>query len=305
MERSFVVIYRPSRNKGYNDILYEENDGKFCLFSAEFRCRLYFANADNGIPGGGIMINLKHKVALVTGGSRGIGRASAIMLAKAGCDVLIHYHKNEPAASEVCRAAHRLGSRAESFPADIAQRAQVENLVEFTVHQFDKIDILINSAGIWEEAAIDRMTEEQLRRTVDTNINGVFHTITAVVPHMIEQRSGNIINVASTAGQRGEAFHSHYAASKGAIISLTKSLATELAPHNIRVNCVAPGWVDTDMSHAALVGEEREKILSLIPMGRPGTPEELAGCVLFLASDLSGFVTGEILNANGGAVLCG
>jgi 3-oxoacyl-[acyl-carrier protein] reductase len=251
------------------------------------------------------MFNLKNKVALVTGGSRGIGRATAIMLAKAGCDVLIHYHNNEQAATSACGACHRFGARAETFPADIAQRAQVENLIEFTLHQFEKIDILVNNAGIWEEAAIDQMTDEQLHRMVDTNINGVFYTVTAAASQMIKQQSGNIINISSTAGQRGEAFHSHYAASKGAIISLTKSLATELAPHHIRVNCVAPGWVDTDMSHEALVGEDREKILSLIPMGRAGTPEELAGCVLFLASDLSGFVTGEILNANGGAVLCG
>jgi 3-oxoacyl-[acyl-carrier protein] reductase len=122
---------------------------------------------------------------------------------------------------------------------------------------------------------------------------------------MIKQKSGNIINISSTAGQRGESFHSHYAASKGALISFTKSLAVELAPHNIRVNCVAPGWVDTDMSHQSLTGDEKDKILNTIPLERAGTPEEIAGPILFLASDLSTYITGETLNVNGGSVLCG
>jgi 3-oxoacyl-[acyl-carrier protein] reductase len=149
------------------------------------------------------------------------------------------------------------------------------------------------------------MDEERLKRTLDVNILGTFYPTMAVVPHMKKQRSGNIILVSSTAGQRGEAFHSPYAASKGAIISLTKSLAPELIEYNIRVNCVAPGWVDTDMSHEALIGPERDDILSKIPMGRAGSAEELAGPILFLASDLATFITGEILNVNGGAVLCG
>ena len=178
-------------------------------------------------------------------------------------------------------------------------------MIDFTIKRFGRIDILVNNAGIWKYAAIDKMTEKQLKETIQTNVNGVFYTTTAAVPQMTKQKSGNIINISSTAGQRGEPLHSHYAASKGAIISLTKSLAVELAPHNIRVNCVAPGWVDTDMSHESLTGEEKEKILGLIPLGRAGTPDEIAGSVLFLTSDLSTFITGEILNVNGGAVLCG
>lgn len=149
------------------------------------------------------------------------------------------------------------------------------------------------------------MTEIQLNEMLDTNVNGVFFPATAAVPFMKAQKSGNIINIASTAGQRGEAFHSHYAASKGAVISLTKSLASELATYNIRVNCVAPGWVDTDMSHDELVAPDAQRHLRLIPLGRPGTPDEIAGPIVFLASKLSTFVTGEILNVNGGAVLCG
>jgi 3-oxoacyl-[acyl-carrier protein] reductase len=149
------------------------------------------------------------------------------------------------------------------------------------------------------------MTPAKLAKTVETNLYGTFYPITLCVPYMKRQKSGNIITVSSTAGQRGEAFHSHYAATKGAVISLTKSLAPELAPFNIRVNCVAPGWVDTDMSHKALIGSGRKKILSAIPIERAGTAEEIAGAILFLASGLSTFITGEILNVNGGAVLIG
>ncbi len=251
------------------------------------------------------MIELKDKVALITGASRGIGRAAALYLAQAGCNILVHYWQNRLAAEDTVNAVRKCGVAAESFAADIARREQVEGLVEFTLKKFNAIDILVNNAGIWEEAAIQEMAEEQLRRTLEININGVFYAITAVSPHMIERQTGNIINISSTAGQRGEPFHSHYAASKGAVISLTKSLAAELAPHNIRVNCVAPGWVDTDMSRPSLASPDAKAILDKIPLGRVGTPEEIAGCVLFLASELSGFVTGEILNANGGAVLCG
>jgi 3-oxoacyl-[acyl-carrier protein] reductase len=248
---------------------------------------------------------LHDKAALVTGASRGIGRATALYLAQAGCNVLVHYHQNQAAAEETARLVRDFGVSAEICAADIAVRGDVEKMVDFALQKFTVIDILVNNAGIWEEAPIEKMTEEKLRRTLETNINGVFYAITAVVPQMIARRTGNIINISSTAGQRGEPFHSHYAASKGALISLTKSLAVELAPHNIRVNCVAPGWVDTDMSRPSLESSEKAEILAKIPLGRVGTAEEIAGCVLFLASELSGFVTGEILNANGGAVLCG
>ncbi len=251
------------------------------------------------------MINLKNKNAVITGASRGIGRATAIMLARAGCNVLIHFSANEEAAEQTATTAGQFGVSTAVYRADIEMRDQVVDLIEFAQQELGPIDILVNNAGIWEEAAIETMTDDELRRTLETNINSVFYTITAATPGMIERKSGNIINISSTAGQRGEAFHSHYAASKGAVISLTKSLAVELAPHNIRVNSVAPGWVDTDMARPALESSAAEKVLSQIPLGRVGTPEEIAGCVVFLASELSGFVTGEILNANGGAVLCG
>ncbi len=251
------------------------------------------------------MITVKDKVALITGASRGIGRATALMLARAGCDVLVNYNVRKDAAAEVASEARKLGVKAKTYQADISQKAQAENMIEYAAAEFGKIDILVNNAGVWKYAAIHKMTEEKLRETMELNLNGVFYITAAAARLMIEQKSGNIINVSSTAGQRGEPFHSHYAASKGALISLTKSLAAELAAHNIRVNCVAPGWVDTEMSHASLVGEEREAILGKIPMGRAGTAEEIAGAVLFLASDLSSYVNGEIINVNGGSVLCG
>jgi 3-oxoacyl-[acyl-carrier protein] reductase len=252
-----------------------------------------------------MMLNLKGKVALVTGGSRGIGRATALMFAEAGCDVAVNYLSNEKAAREVEAAGKRHGVRMMPVKADLADKTQVGAMVDTVIKQLGRLDILVNNGGVWKEAAIEEMTDAQLRETVDINLNGVFFAIRAAVPQMKRQRSGNIINISSTAGQRGEAFHSHYAATKGAVISLTKSLAPELAPYNIRVNCVAPGWVATDMTYESLDAPDADKIFSLIPLGRVGTPEEIAGAVLFLASDLSTFITGEILNVNGGAVLCG
>ena len=251
------------------------------------------------------MIILKDKVAVITGASRGIGRATALIFAQACCNLLINYNQDEDSALETAAIAEELGVRAKVFRANVSKKAEVDEMIKYAVKEFGKIDILVNNAGIWKYAEIDKMTEQELKETMDLNLNGVFYASTAAVPHMIRQKSGNIINISSTAGQRGESFHSHYAASKGALISLTKSLAVELAPHNIRVNCVAPGWIDTDMSHDALTGDEKDKILNTIPLERAGTPEEIAGPILFLASDLSTYITGETLNVNGGSVLCG
>ena len=251
------------------------------------------------------MISLKNKVTLITGASRGIGAATAVMFARAGSHVIINFRVDKEAAISVKAECEKHGVTALLAQADVSERAQVESMVEVAVREFDRIDVLVCNAGIWEHNPIDGMDEERLKRALDVNILGTFYSAMAVVPHMKRQRSGNIILISSTAGQRGEAFHSPYAATKGAVISLTKSLAPELIQYNIRVNCVAPGWVDTDMSHESLTGPERDDILSKIPMGRAGTAEELAGPILFLASDLSTFITGEILNVNGGAVLCG
>lgn len=245
------------------------------------------------------------KTAIITGGSRGIGEATAILFAQHGCNVVINYVENKEAAKRVQEKVQSFGVKGVIVQANMAVKKEVESMVEITMDQFGRIDSLVNNAGIWEYNAIDTMTDENLRRTVDINLMGCFYTSQAVVPHMKKQKSGTIIYISSTAGQRGEAFHSPYAATKGALISLTKSLAAELVEDNIRVNCVAPGWVVTDMSVPSLEEDKEGKITEKILMKRAADPKELAAPILFMASDMSTFITGEILNVNGGAVLCG
>jgi 3-oxoacyl-[acyl-carrier protein] reductase len=228
-----------------------------------------------------------------------------LLFAELGADLAFSYHADKKAAYEVKAAIERLGRRCLTVMADVGKRVDCEGLVESTMREYGRLDILVNNAGIWTEAAIEEMSDKVLDETIDLNIKGCFYTATAAVPHMKRQKSGNIIFVSSTAGQRGEAYHSHYGASKGALISLTKSLAPELAPFGIRVNCVAPGWVDTDMSHEALHSPDGPRYLSLIPLGRAASARELSGPIVFLASDWASFITGEILNVNGGAVLVG
>ncbi|MCK5126947.1 MAG: SDR family oxidoreductase [candidate division Zixibacteria bacterium] len=251
------------------------------------------------------MISLAGKSALITGGSRGIGKAIVLMFAKAGCDVVINFRSDSDSAEAVRKQAESLGVKAMIAKADISDKKQVDDMIFDAVNEMGKIDILVNNAGIWEHNPIDAMTEDNLRRTIDTNLLGVFFPIMAVVNYMKEHKWGSIINISSTAGQRGEAEYSPYSATKSAVIGITKSLAPELIRYNIRVNCVAPGWVDTDMTKPTMSSGEAAQVLTSIPMGRVGKPEELAGPVLFLASELSSFITGEVLNVNGGAVLCG
>jgi 3-oxoacyl-[acyl-carrier protein] reductase len=251
-------------------------------------------------------IELKGRAALVTGGSRGLGRAAAELLAAAGADVAISYAGNLEAAEEVASRCGAHGVRAFAFEAEMANPGEVSSLVRRTLRQFGRLDILVCNAGIWKAADIEAMTEEQLAEMLDVNVRGVFRCCREAVPAMKKQGSGRIVLVSSTAGQRGEARHSHYAASKGAVISLTKSLAPELAPDGILVNCIAPGWFDTDMTTPTMADSKlRQQVLATIPLGRIGRPDEFAGAVLFLVSHLSTFVTGEVLNVNGGAVLCG
>lgn len=257
---------------------------------------------------GGNVISLAGKAALVTGGSRGIGAATVKLFAQAGADVVFNYHRSKDAAQQVEQEARKHGVRVEALKADLSKVKECEKLVKFAAERLGKLDILVANAGIWnaDEAPIDKMTERQWDEMMAANLKSVYGVVHHASQRMIAQRSGRIIAVSSTAGQRGEAFHSHYGASKGAIISFVKGLSTELAPHNILVNCVAPGWVDTDMSAAVLHTKKGWKFATgAIPLGRPGTAEEIAGPILFLASDLATFMTGEILNVNGGAVLCG
>jgi len=251
----------------------------------------------------GFCINLEGHVALVTGGSRGIGRACSLALARAGASVAVHYRAREKEAAQVTELIRAGGGRAAALRADLAAEDQANELVARAVSELGPPTILVNNAGIWEGLAVDQLTAEAWDRTLAVNTRSMFLCTRAVVPHMKRARSGRIVNIASTAGQRGEAFHSDYAASKGAAIAFTRSLATELAPHGIRVNCVAPGWVDTEMSAKAFVSGGREAIEKTIPLGRVGKPEEIANAVAFAASDLASFMTGSVISVNGGAVM--
>lgn len=250
------------------------------------------------------MIALSNQVILITGAARGIGRATAQMAAKAGAAVAINYRQAKAEAVSLVTEITQSGGKAAAFQADVGSYQEVEKMVEAVLKHFGQIDTLVNNAGIWTYGAIDTMPEEVWDETMAANLKSIYNCCRLVVPHMKARRRGKIINIASTAGQRGEAFHSHYAATKGAVISFTKSLAPELAPFNILVNCVAPGWVATDMSNDA-IAEEGENITRLIPLRRAGTAEEIAGPILFLASDLASYITGEIFNVNGGNVLAG
>ncbi|HSB07887.1 MAG TPA: SDR family NAD(P)-dependent oxidoreductase [Blastocatellia bacterium] len=253
------------------------------------------------------MINLKDKVAIITGASRGIGAATAVAFAQAGVrGLVINYNRASDAARRVAAECEKHGAEALLVRADVSRVQAVDRMVQKTMARFGTLDIFVANAGIWKEAAIERMTEREWDETIDINLKSIYACSHAAARVMIPERRGTIVLVSSTAGQRGEPFHSHYAATKGAIISMTKSLAAELGPRGISVNCVAPGWVATDMTAEALNDpEERRKIRELIPLGRVATPEEIAGPILFLASDLASHVNGEVLNVNGGSVLCG
>lgn len=253
-----------------------------------------------------VKIDLSGKNAIVTGGSRGIGKAVSLLLGKAGASVAVCCHKNLKAAQQVTNQIQDLGGHSIACSGDLRVRSACEEIFFRSREQFGPIDILVGNAGIWQHGPIDEMTEEEWYMTIDTNLTAIFHLCQLAAKEMKPRRTGRIILIGSTAGQRGEAFYSHYAASKGGIQSLTKSLASELGPWNIRVNTVAPGWVDTDMSAQVLSDPElRGSIEKIIPLGRVATAEEVAGPVLFLASNLSDHVQGEILNVNGGSVLCG
>lgn len=251
------------------------------------------------------MISLEGKKALITGGSRGIGKATSLLFARAGSDIAINYLSQRHAAEEVKEEVSRIGRECLVFKADVSHKNDIMLMVKNILEIWGRIDVLVNNAGIWTYGEMGSMPEEIWAETMKVNLDGVFHTCNAVVPDMKEKKRGWIINVSSTAAVRGEAFHSHYAASKGALVSLTKSLAVELAPFNIRVNCVAPGWVDTDMCAGVFKDADfRREVQESIPLRRIPPPEDIAGPILFLASDLAQHITGEVINVNGGSVLC-
>ena len=254
------------------------------------------------------MISLAGKAALITGGSRGIGAAAVKLFAQAGADVIFSYNKAKEAALQVEQESKKHGTRVEAFKADVGRHVDNQKLVEQCIARLGRLDIVVANAGVWniEDLPIEKMSEKQWDEMMRVNLKSAYSIIHFSVPQMIKQKSGKIIPITSTAGQRGESFHTHYGASKGGVISLVKGLAVELARHNILVNSVAPGWVSTDMSNPVIQTKAGARaVAAAIPLGRPATPEEIAGPILFLASDLANFLTGEIINVNGGSVLCG
>ena len=251
-------------------------------------------------------LQLRGRVAVVTGGSRGIGRAVVQLLSELGAHVVVNYLKDQEAAEATVAAARGRGVEAISLRADVSKPVEAQQLIDAAVARFKRVDILVCNAGIWEGAPLDEMSEDLWDRTMKINLKGTWTVCRAVVSQMKKQRAGKIVMLTSTAGQRGEANYSNYAASKGAQIAFTKSLAEELGEWGISVNAVAPGWVTTDMTHEALGNaKQSEAIARTIPLGKIAAPEDIAGPVVFLCSDWSRHITGEILNVNGGSVLCG
>lgn len=250
------------------------------------------------------MIRLDGKRALVTGGSRGIGAATAMLLAQCGADVAIGYRMRRDEADRVCARLAETGVRSTALAEDISTAAGADRLVERTVAELGGIDIFVGNAGIWppEDIPIVGMSDAHWHRTIRENLDSVFFTTRAVARVIADE--GRIVLVSSTAGQRGEAYHNDYAATKGAIISMTKSLCIELAMRGVTVNSVAPGWVETEMITRPMESG-RERITGTIPVGRIATPEDIAAPIVFLCSPQARHVTGEVLNVNGGSVLCG
>jgi 3-oxoacyl-[acyl-carrier protein] reductase len=251
------------------------------------------------------LIDLTGKNAIVTGGSRGVGRATALLLARAGASVGIGFRRREEEAREVVEACRALGVPAWAERGDLGRKEDVEALFERGDEEFDGLDIFVGNHGIWppDDVALSEMTDEQWHHTMDVNLHSIFYACRAAAPRVREH--GRIVLVGSTAGQRGEAFHADYASTKGAVISLVKGFCVELGGRGVTVNVVAPGWIDTEMSGSALQGDERSAIEEGIPLRRVATAADVAGPIVFLCSELGRHITGEVMNVNGGAVLVG
>jgi 3-oxoacyl-[acyl-carrier protein] reductase len=245
------------------------------------------------------------KVAIVTGSSRGVGRATALRLAEAGANVVVNYLSRHAEADEVVADCKEKGVEAIAVQADTSNFLEAQELAKNAVEKFGGIDLLVLNAGVWEGAPIDEMSEEMWNKVMNTNLKSAWAMTKTCVPSMKKRTSGSIVMVSSTSGQRGEANYSNYSASKGGMISFTKALACELAP-KIRVNCVAPGWIDTSMVRPVMEDREYlESVLNTIPLHRMATTDDVALSICFLLSDWARHITGEILNINGGSVLCG
>ena len=251
-------------------------------------------------------LKLSNRVAVVTGGSRGIGRAAVSCFASLGAHVVVNYVKDRKAADSAVADAEERGVRGLAVQADVSLPGDAQRLIDATVKHFGRVDCLVCNAGIWEGGPVDTMSEETWDKSVDLNLKGTWAACRAAVPHMKASGFGRIVIVSSTAGQRGEANVSNYAASKGGQIAFTKSLGAELGPFGINVNAVAPGWVDTDMCADVFSDAEfRKSVEQSNPVGRVATPEDIAWPIVFLCTEWARHINGEILNINGGSVLCG
>ncbi|WZY01155.1 3-oxoacyl-[acyl-carrier-protein] reductase [Bacillus sp. FSL W7-1360] len=245
---------------------------------------------------------LENQTAIVTGASRGIGKAIALELAKAGANVVVNYAGSEARAAEVVAEIQALGREAVAYQADVSQSEQVTAMIKDTLAQFGKIDILVNNAGITRDNLLMRMKEQEWDEVLDINLKGVFHCAKAVSRSMMKQRSGRIINVASVVGVMGNTGQANYVAAKAGVIGLTKSLARELAARNIRVNAVAPGFITTEMTDS--LGEDiQTQLQAQIPLGTLGEPEDVARVVRFLASEDASYMTGQTIHVDGGMVM--
>lgn len=247
-------------------------------------------------------LSLENKVALITGGSRGIGRAIALGFAQHGATVVVNYNKSPEAAEEVVKMVQEAGGKAAACQADVSDFKQAEALVKFALDTFGDLNILVNNAGITRDQLIMMMPEADWDAVINTNLKSTFNCSKAAVKHMMRKRTGRIINIASVAGQMGNPGQTNYSASKGGQIAFTKALAREVAARNITVNAIAPGFVDTEILDA-MTPEALETALKLVPLGRKGNPEEIAYAAAFLASDGAGYITGQVLGVDGGMAM--
>lgn len=247
-------------------------------------------------------MHLDDKVALVTGASRGIGRAIAVRLAKDGAAVVVNYAGNEAAANETLRLIEEAGGKASLSKADVSSAEAVEQMVKSTIEKHGRIDILINNAGITKDGLLMRMKEADWDAVLNTNLKGVYHCTKAAARYMMKQKSGKIVNLTSVVGLTGNAGQANYAAAKAGVVGFTKSIAKELAPRGIQVNAVAPGFIETDMT-AVLTEELKKAMAEKIPLARLGAAEDVANAVAFLVSDDASYITGQTLNVDGGMVM--